>query len=279
MGGGSILGAGMALSGACPGTVFPQIGTDPGVRVGLIVAGGVTAVLLFGYMHKRISDSYECFLEKVPDVFRGKQTILNGLSMAAVLSIIAVIALLNYLFPWESEMEIIVGENLSASSGGDSELGIWDPVYAGVLVGALQLLSFLSNGSALGMSTGWLFPAYCIAKIFDKNVAQNAPYLLKYSSWQAVCAIGAILGSYLSSSYLNTSGLSAEALAFQSDDADVYARSFFGGFFILLGARIGNGCTSGHGLSGVALMSMGSMISVAFMFLGGLIASALFYPN
>jgi uncharacterized membrane protein YedE/YeeE len=43
---------------------------------------------------------------------------------------------------------------------------------------------------------------------------------------------------------------------------------------MLLGARIADGCTSGHGLSGMAQLAVGSMIAVAAMFAGG-IATAL----
>ncbi|WP_353934658.1 YeeE/YedE thiosulfate transporter family protein [Acinetobacter baumannii] len=43
---------------------------------------------------------------------------------------------------------------------------------------------------------------------------------------------------------------------------------------MLLGARIADGCTTGHGLSGIAQLAVGSTVAVAAMFTGG-IATAL----
>jgi len=53
-----------------------------------------------------------------------------------------------------------------------------------------------------------------------------------------------------------------------------YAVAFAAGFIMLFGARLADGCTSGHGLSGTAQLAVGSMVAVAAMFAGG-IATAL----
>ena len=50
--------------------------------------------------------------------------------------------------------------------------------------------------------------------------------------------------------------------------------AFAGGFIMVLGARIADGCTTGHGISGVAQLAVGSMVAVAAMFVGA-IATAL----
>ena len=42
-----------------------------------------------------------------------------------------------------------------------------------------------------------------------------------------------------------------------------------------LGARIAGGCTSGHGISGMAQLSVGSMVAVAAMFAGGILTATL----
>ncbi len=39
---------------------------------------------------------------------------------------------------------------------------------------------------------------------------------------------------------------------------------------MLLGARIADGCTSGHGISGMAQLAVGSTIAVGAMFAGGI---------
>ena len=54
-----------------------------------------------------------------------------------------------------------------------------------------------------------------------------------------------------------------------------YAVAFIGGFALLLGARIADGCTSGHGLSGMAQLAVGSTVAVAAMFAGGIATAML----
>jgi uncharacterized membrane protein YedE/YeeE len=54
-----------------------------------------------------------------------------------------------------------------------------------------------------------------------------------------------------------------------------YAVAFIAGFLMLLGARIADGCTSGHGLSGMAQLAVGSMVAVAAMFAGGIATATL----
>jgi uncharacterized membrane protein YedE/YeeE len=44
---------------------------------------------------------------------------------------------------------------------------------------------------------------------------------------------------------------------------------------MLFGARVADGCTSGHGLSGMAQLAVGSTVAVAAMFAGGIVAATL----
>jgi uncharacterized membrane protein YedE/YeeE len=54
--------------------------------------------------------------------------------------------------------------------------------------------------------------------------------------------------------------------------------AFAGGFLMLGGARIADGCTSGHGISGMAQLAVGSTIAVAAMFAGGILTAMLMRP-
>ena len=51
--------------------------------------------------------------------------------------------------------------------------------------------------------------------------------------------------------------------------------AFIAGFMMLFGARLADGCTSGHGLSGTAQLAVGSMVAVAAMFAGGIVTAML----
>ena len=48
---------------------------------------------------------------------------------------------------------------------------------------------------------------------------------------------------------------------------------------MLFGARIAGGCTSGHGISGMAQLSVGSTVAVAAMFAGGMLIAKLFFKR
>ena len=49
--------------------------------------------------------------------------------------------------------------------------------------------------------------------------------------------------------------------------------AFIGGFILIFGSRLGGGCTSGHGLSGCAMLMVQSWIAVPAMFMGGIITA------
>ena len=49
--------------------------------------------------------------------------------------------------------------------------------------------------------------------------------------------------------------------------------AFVGGFVLLFGARLAGGCTSGHGISGINQVAVGSLVTVVFMFIGGIITA------
>ncbi len=79
---------------------------------------------------------------------------------------------------------------------------------------------------------------------------------------QPTFVAGAILGSYFAGSAVHiTSSLFSSPL-----------RSFLGGSLLLFGARVANGCTSGHGISGFSNLSWRSFLAVGGMFAGAFVA-------
>jgi uncharacterized protein len=51
-----------------------------------------------------------------------------------------------------------------------------------------------------------------------------------------------------------------------------------GGFLVGFGARYAGGCTSGHGITGLAALQWPSLVAVAGFFVGGLVATHLLLP-
>jgi len=79
--------------------------------------------------------------------------------------------------------------------------------------------------------------------------------------------IGATFGALFSSLY---SGSFSQASSIS------FSASFVGGFFIIMGARIAGGCTSGHGISGFSSLSIESFFSVPAMFGAGTVVALCF---
>ena len=97
--------------------------------------------------------------------------------------------------------------------------------------------------------------------------------------WQLAMVVGIVLGAFLS---MKASGVHRAAISPVWQRAvgvgSVGARApmaFVGGFIMVLGARIADGCTTGHGISGIAQLAVGSSIAVAAMFMGGIVVALL----
>lgn len=104
--GGLLLGAGISIAGACPGTVFAQIGA--GYRdAWFTVAGGILGALVFGYLEPTLRPVLLSGAAGKPtyDQFAHVPFWLLALGLAAVL--VAVLVGLERHQPWQTE----VGKN------------------------------------------------------------------------------------------------------------------------------------------------------------------------
>ena len=158
----------------------------------------------------------------------------------------------------------------------------WSPYAAGIVIGLLQIPAFLLVDTALGASSSFVTAAGWLASLADPAVHEGG-YFAKYLDadkywWQSALVVGIALGALLSA---RASGTRRPAFATAwtrltgiRSLAGRVAMGFGGGFLLLLGARIASGCTSGHGISGLAQLAVGSGLAVAAMFAGGILAAA-----
>lgn len=100
--GGLILGAGIALAGACPGTTFAQIGA--GYRdAWFILAGGIAGAIAYGYLDQPITAAFAEKGAKVGfDQVLGLPYWVAALGFAVVL--VVVIVALERWRPWRGEI-------------------------------------------------------------------------------------------------------------------------------------------------------------------------------
>jgi hypothetical protein len=162
----------------------------------------------------------------------------------------------------------------------------WSPYLVGALIGLLQVPAFLLLGTALGASSSYVTVSATLASFLDPAIAgidYAARHLAGAKNWWQVALVGGIaLGAFASSRLSRTprsapSPVWARALG-TTRRLPRFAMAFAGGFLMLAGARIADGCTSGHGISGMAQLAIGSTIAVAAMFAGGIVTALLLRP-
>lgn len=133
-------------------------------------------------------------------------------------------------------------------------------LIGGLLIGLGVALLFVTTGKLGGAST--FFSA-------TWSWVSNLPFFQEASlrnsrQWRLVYALGMVLG-----------GVVYVALGLPTEPSQVQLWRFaVGGLLIGFGARLGGGCTSGHGICGMASLSVGSMLMVV-VFLSVAIITAL----
>jgi len=160
----------------------------------------------------------------------------------------------------------------------------WSPYVAGIVIGLLQIPAFLLIETALGASSSYVTVGGLIASWMDPSLT-GIDYVARHVAatgknwWQVALVIGVAVGALLSS---RLSGARRKAISpiwtgalGTSSPTLRYAVAFLAGFVMLFGARLADGCTSGHGLSGVAQLAVGSIVAVTAMFVGGIAAATL----
>lgn len=129
-------------------------------------------------------------------------------------------------------------------------LGWQHYLLGGLFVGAGTALLFVLTGRIGGMSTvfssTWSF-------VVQRSFFQQ-PRFVASRGWRLVYAAGLILGALLW-------WLGFADRAAQSTSVPVW-QLLLGGFFVGYGARLGNGCTSGHGICGLGSLQWPSLLAV-----------------
>ncbi len=138
----------------------------------------------------------------------------------------------------------------------------WSHYLAGgLLIGAGVSLMFLLLGRIVGMSTFFSSSWSYVSRLpFFQQ-----PALVQTRVWRLVCAIGLVLGAAL---WWWQAGPEQAQHTLVSP-----ARLLVGGLLVGYGARLSNGCTSGHGICGLASLSRPSLVAV-LIFMGVAIVTA-----
>lgn len=238
--GGAMVGTGMTLTGACPGTVLVQLAQGvPSARPTAIGA------LLGGIVYCYVSPKLLPHIRPQPTNIV-KRTIPQASNIPESVTYAAVgistIGLLAITQGW-----------LRAS-------GPWSSA-GGLAIAGAQAVSLLLTSTPLGVSTAYEDAGRYILQVLHLDDSPRPSKIPK----AIVLAAAIVAGSVAFGKTAVNSGFSP---------AEVYIpawQALLGGFIMIFGARLGGGCTSGHGLSGVSALSMSSLVTLVGMFGAGIL--------
>jgi uncharacterized membrane protein YedE/YeeE len=252
--GGSLLGIGMALSGTCPGSVLTQ--TALGIRSGFFALGGaiVGGIVWTGLLAPRIKKHND-----EADVQPEMSTLPTrlGLSKNATLAVFEAGAVAS-----------VVGTALYTPRHYG---GLVSGVVGGLLLASAQLLSILTRRSMLGISGSYEE----VGKLFWWGVAGADPASRPRGYQNILFAAGIVAGSLGLSRF---ACFAPSSLTRGSSWIEVSPElATVGGVLMIVGSRLAGGCTSGHGISGMSLLSTSSVITMASAFAAGGLVAPLFH--
>lgn len=182
----------------------------------------------------------------------------------------------------------------------------WSWLRGGVALGLLSAFAFISY-KPLGVSTSYpRTVALLLDPIAPSFVAENAYFqrVPPIVDWQLMLVIGIVIGGFIASrvvaraeakvsgkgdaasgSRTPPTSLKSPISLTQAGEGDGCAigrsiadsgrkwKAFLGGFLVLFGARLADGCTSGHVITGMTQLATASFLFAASVFAMGIPAA------
>lgn len=162
---------------------------------------------------------------------------------------------------------------------------MWSPYIVGSLIGLLVCASLAISHKPIGASSAYATLAGIIGKLVAPKHTMSLDYYKKNPpklNWEFIFVLSVIVGAFLSA-ILNDDFVlrwfpELWTKTFGEENNKYYGLlAFAGGILMAFGARLAGGCTSGHGISGTAQLSLASWIALICFFVGGVLAIRLIY--
>ena len=166
----------------------------------------------------------------------------------------------------------------------------WSPYLAGALVGLLAIISvwattvLMGKTNYLGASTTFVRAAGLLERaVAPERVAANEYFTTSKVKvdWQFMLVSGIFLGALISSvtdrSFKWESVPPVWAKRFGNSPIKRAVGAVLGAIVAMVGARMADGCPSGHGLSGMMQFSVSSLAALCLFFGVGIAVAAMVY--
>jgi len=168
--------------------------------------------------------------------------------------------------------------------------GGWSPYLAGALVGILAIVSvyattrWLGKSSYLGASTTFVRAAGLFERTVSPGHVEANAYFTKEKvriDWQFMLVLGIFLGALIASAADGSFKLESVPPTWEKRFGPSVGKraagAILGGMVAMVGARMADGCPSGHGLSGMMQLSVSAFVALAMFFIVGVFIAALVY--
>ena len=152
----------------------------------------------------------------------------------------------------------------------------WNPYLVGIGLGIVLLASFVIMGRGLGASGALsTFVAVIVNAVAPEHAANNPFYqgylgdgsVSPFKDWLVFLIIGVFIGGFISGAIAGRNKIMIEkGPRFSNKKRLLFA--FMGGTLMGFGAKMARGCTSGQGLTGGAMLSVGGWAFMLMVFAG-----------
>lgn len=149
-----------------------------------------------------------------------------------------------------------------------------NPYLAGFLLGLVLLATIYITGRGLGASGSFKSVVIASVESFAPEHASNTAFYKEYAEenpdgpWKNFLVfeiVGVLAGAFFSGVISNRSGLKLEKGPRVKNSTRIIA-AVIGGAFFGYGSQLGRGCTSGAALSGMAVLSLGGILTMLAIF-------------
>ena len=151
----------------------------------------------------------------------------------------------------------------------------WSPYVVGAGIGVLSWFAFATADHPIGITTAFENTAALTEKAAIPTIEKTNPYFAEKAKenktpkidWEWMLVIGVFFGAWLSAKLSGDRTRqkvpSLWKWRFGPSVGKRFAGAFLGGALMMFGARIAQGCTSGHGISGSLQLAVSSWLFVA----------------
>lgn len=143
----------------------------------------------------------------------------------------------------------------------------------GAAIGVLSWFAFLTAERPLGISSAFVRLVAWIEGVLAPAHVESTPYLARMKpvfDWEFFLVIGVALGA------LAAARLGGVRRSGERPSGRRIVEAVLGGFFLMIGARIANGCTSGNGISGSLQLALSGWVFFLTIFASGVATALLF---